>query len=333
MLGLGESFSLGISDEAGNPIVGERGHRPGSTTGQREFPLMFFDPNLLVVDPPGDLVPRSWVLVADLTDGSVPSANRMANRASFAVAVAAIAFFVGLMLSIRAVKKHTALIRMRSDFVAAITHELKTPIAGIRVIGETLAADRHHLPERLREYARIAVSETKRLTRLVDNLLSYTRLTDVEAAYAFEPIAVRPIVDRTLDEFAWQLQKDCFDVSVDVPEELPPVFVDRTAIELVLNNLVDNAIRYSKQTRSLAVTATQNDGMVIVAIADRGIGIPEEEVMLVRRKFVRGKMNNGSGSGLGLAIAERIMADHGGSLSIRSIVGEGTTVSIALPVP
>jgi signal transduction histidine kinase len=220
---------------------------------------------------------------------------------------------------------------MRSDFVAAVTHELKTPIANMRALSETLASGRGTL-EMAREYGQMGMREATRLTRLVDNLLASARITDVADAYLFESVALETVVDRSLQEFTPLLTDGGFDVRVDLPEELPAVRADATALGLMLNNLLDNAIRYSTDTRHLAITARANHASVILEVSDQGIGIPDSEIGRVTRKFFRGRHAIAGGSGLGLAIVDCIVADHAGVLEIRSGLGTGTTVVVTLPI-
>jgi signal transduction histidine kinase len=144
-------------------------------------------------------------------------------------------------------------------------------------------------------------------------------------------VALSSIVQRSLQEFEPNLQRGQFTVTVDVPADLPLVRADPNALGLLLNNLIDNAIRYSRETRVLTITARSSDGRVILEVIDRGIGIAEDELARVTRKFFRGRGSVAGGSGLGLAIVDRIVADHGGTLSIRSRTGQGTTVSITIP--
>jgi signal transduction histidine kinase len=144
-------------------------------------------------------------------------------------------------------------------------------------------------------------------------------------------VAVSAIVRRSLQEFDGNLRRDRFDVHVNVPDDLPLVTADPNALDLLFNNLIDNAIRYSKETKSLSISADARGGMVRIDVADRGIGIPPDEVDRVTRKFFRGRRSAAGGSGLGLAIVDRIVTDHGGSMAIRSSEGHGTTVSVTIP--
>jgi signal transduction histidine kinase len=309
----------------------------GNSTGQsatlRPFPLLFFDPSLTLLDPPDDLGVRTWkVRVSAANDPTLAWATRGADWTLLLMSAAALALGASLVMTIRTVRDSLALAEMRSDFVSTVTHELKTPLATIRAIADTLVRGRWTSPDVLSEYAHLLVQEAKRLTRLVDNLLAYARVTDVTEVYSFERQAPAELIDDALQEFRHQLSQGDFELSVEVPAELPLVRADRTAMRLALDNLVDNAIRYAPRRRWIQVAAWHTGSRVYIEVSDRGAGIPLEELRHVQRKFVRGRAAPGGGSGLGLAIVRRIVADHGGTFTLDSEVGVGTTARLDLPV-
>ena len=170
------------------------------------------------------------------------------------------------------------------------------------------------------------------MARLVDNLLAYARVTDVTEIYSFEPIAPAELVDDVLQNFRHPLSEREFKVEVDMPVDLPLVRADRTAMMLTLDNLVDNAIRYSParafhpHLSAARWTERRHRG------AGSWRGIPPQELSTVRRKFARGKLARADGSGLGLAIVSRIVADHKGTLVLDSEPGAGTTAKVYLPI-
>jgi signal transduction histidine kinase len=244
---------------------------------------------------------------------------------------AVVALIVGFLMTARVVRVQARLAELRSDFVSTVTHNLKTPIASIRVLGETLARRTSRVDSEAREYGLLLVEETRQLARLVDNLLAYSRVTDVTEVYCFESVALDHLVEKALGGFAPRLVAEKFDVTVDIPDELPDIRGDQTALGLVLDNLLDNAIRYSGAHKWLEISASRQDGSITIAIADHGDGIPADEMPHIQRKFYRGRGARSDGSGLGLALAERIIRDHGGSWRLDSSVGQGTTVVIVLP--
>jgi signal transduction histidine kinase len=142
---------------------------------------------------------------------------------------------------------------------------------------------------------------------------------------------ISALVGEVLRGFDRQLCDLQFAVDVAIAPDLPPIRGDRTALRLAFDNVVDNAIRYSADVRSLTVTATAVDGCVRVDIADSGVGIPAEELSLVTRRFFRGRGARATGSGLGLPIAHRIVSDHDGTVTVTSEAGRGTTVRFTLP--
>ena len=238
----------------------------------------------------------------------------------------------GIILSLRAARAGLRLSELRSDFVASVTHEFKTPIATIRAAGETLAAGRLDGAAARQDYARYIVQEARRLTRLVDNLLAFSRLTEsVEVKHPIEPVALADVVTDTLERFSVQLAGGEFQVDVSVPGTLPLVAGDPSAIALLLDNLVDNAIRHSRKEHLLAIRARADARTVFLEIADGGGGIPEDEIRHVTKRFFRGRHAGHGGTGLGLAIATRIVSDHGGTLEVTSEAGIGTTVRVSLP--
>jgi signal transduction histidine kinase len=326
------SIALTVVDQANVLIAGEAGasHAPQAS---RPFPLAFFDPNIFALDPPRDFQRVNWSAVATAeNDPTFVAAEAGARRTLAVAAVMTVVLAAALLLGFRAARASAALAEMRSEFVSTVTHELKTPLANIRALNETLASGKGDA-SMSREYALLAVDEAKRLTRLVDNLLAYAKIADAADVYSFEPVLVDAAIRRALQEFAPPLSQAGFETRLDVAPDLPAVWADVSALGLVLNNLIDNSIRYaSPEHRSLAIRAARDGDGVVLEVADRGVGIPADELPSVTRKFFHGRGSHTGGSGLGLSIVDRIVSDHHGSLEIRSDVGMGTTVVVRLPI-
>jgi signal transduction histidine kinase len=292
---------------------------------------MFFDPDLMI-DPPPDLPQEPWkVQVSAARDVALSQAISGANRTFLIGAASAFALAIGLALTARAERTNARLAEMRSDFVSTVTHELKTPIATIRAAAETWSQNRLSGIDTFQSYGRLVVDEAKRLSRLVENLLAYARITDIAQVYAFESLPVGVLFKDIQQEFEAQLDEAGFDLQINLSPNVGPVRGDRLALRLLFDNLIDNAIRYSRAERRVHLTAESSGHTVTIHVNDSGIGIPPEEIPLVTQRFVRGRKAPSGGSGLGLAIAMRIARDHHGALSIQSTPGEGTTVSVSLP--
>ena len=320
---------LAIVDDQGRDVVRTRPFDDSDLVRRHPFPVAFFDPSLVAVNRPKHLVLHKWVVLAS---GAADPVLAAADVTVFVAAVAALALVIGLVMTARAVRASADLAEMRTEFMSSVTHELKTPIGSIRALGETLTSGRLRTGAAQREYGAMVVQEAKRLTRLVDNVLAHARITDIADIYSFTPLHVDVIVDQALAGFVNQLRHARFDVSVEIPPGLPPIYADEAAMELVLDNLIDNAVRYSEATKELKLGAEQSGDMVSITVSDRGVGIAEDDLSRVTKKFLRGRNAIAGGNGLGLAIAERIVVEHRGQLSIQSVLGEGTTVTVRIPI-
>jgi two-component system phosphate regulon sensor histidine kinase PhoR len=333
-----DDIALEIVDEAGRLIASNYVNSPpprapgAGAVAERQFQLVFFDRSLLAllqVDAPPT---RLWTARARVISGSPLEASAVGNDSTFVLmAAAAVAAVVGLLVTVRGIRVAAQLAGMKSDFVASVTHELKTPLAGIRLVADTLVRGRYDSTEKIRDYAKLLSREAKNLTRLIDNLLAYSRLSDVKHAYAFEPLEVADLVTDTLGIFEAVLVEQNFVVEVDLPPDLPRVRADRSAVVLALGNVIDNALKYSKHTRVVHIGANVVAQSVAVSVIDKGIGIPKAEIQRVCEKFFRGREATGGGSGLGLAIVQQIIEAHGGALRIESTLGEGTRVELVFP--
>jgi signal transduction histidine kinase len=324
-------LAFSVLDETGATLVGTTDTIAGPSR-RRPFPLLFFDPVFLGATPPADLTQRTFTAEAVVvSDPTLTAADQGARQTLVIAAIAALGLGAGFLLTLQAAGASESLARMRAEFIIAVTHELKTPIASIRAMSETLASGRSGTEALAREYGTLTAHEAKRLGRLIDNVLTQARMTEVDEAHARETLSPDVIVDQVLHDFASQLESGGFDVDLEMDDGLPAVRVNRRAIELALGNLIDNAIRYSDRVRVLRLGVHRDKGGVTVNVADKGRGIPADELTDVQKKFVRGRGAPPGGTGLGLAIAQRIVADHGGRLDLTSRVGEGTTVHVWLP--
>jgi len=330
--GMADELTVQVRDEDGQGLVAIGGRPVTGSVKSRQLPLLFVDPLLSPPGPPNASHPSHFTIEVGIkADPERQAAFLSARRMALFTGGAVLALGVGFLMTARAIRVQARLAELRSDFVATVTHNLKAPITSIRILGETLARRTDHADSGVRKYGMMLVQETWQLARLVDNLLAYSRVTDVTEIYSFEPVALDQLVEKALGSFGPRLVADKFDVNVEIPDDLPDIRADSTALGLMLINLIDNAIRYSGEQKWLRITASRQGEDVSVVIADHGDGIPADEVRHVQRKFYRGRRARSDGSGLGLALAERVIRDHGGSLTLQSSVGQGTSVVILLP--
>jgi signal transduction histidine kinase len=330
--GESDQMALDIVDESAQVVTGNGILGRGDIVGERRFALLFFDPDLLaVLAPPRPAVTYWTARVSPGSEGALDDVALGSGRTFLFISLAAVATVVGLLVTARAVRAAAALAAMQSDFVSTVTHELKTPLASIRLISDTLSRGRFTTPETITDYARLLSDESDRLRWHIDNLLTFARVTDAERVYSLEATDLVDLVEDVLEHAQGRLAERGFQMKVDVPHDLPQINVDRVAIMQVLANLVDNAIKYSHTTFCLAITGRSSGDTVSLDVADAGVGIPKEELHRVFDRFFRGRGVKAGGSGLGLTIARRVMRDHRGAIDVRSTPGEGTVVTMTFP--
>ncbi len=257
----------------------------------------------------------------------------MMFTSAFAVLLAVLA--VGIGLCWRLMRRETEMARLKSDFVANVSHDLKTPLSVIRMFGETLELGRVPDEDRRREYYRVITRESERLSRLIDNVLDFSRIEGGRRRYERVPTAVEPVVRDTLETFAYPLEQQGFKIEVSLAPDLPDVPMDADAIGQALANLIDNAVKYSGAERTLAVDARREGDRLALSVTDRGIGIPAAEHGRIFEKFYRvgrSETQGRRGSGVGLALVRHIVEAHGGAVTVQSAPGKGSRFTLWLPV-
>ena len=327
-------LSITVSDEEGRAVTKTAPPAPDDAGElQTRFPLLFIDPALVKSISNRPTHVREWTVhVRSVPDQALLATLQGARRMFYLISIAAGASLLALVLTVRADRASAALASMKSDFVAAVTHELKTPVASIRLVGDTLSNGRYNSPKTVQEYAGLLSVEASRLGASIDNLLTYARDSSSPAASSMADVEPADLVEDALQGLRPVLTNREFDVEVDVPPNLPQVCVDRSAMIQALDNIVDNAIKYSTTEKHVAVKARANGKTVTLTVRDKGAGIARKDLSRVFERFYRGGNVTVSGSGLGLPIAKRIVESHGGRIEVRSAEGAGTEVDVTLPI-
>ena len=241
----------------------------------------------------------------------------------------------GLYLVYSNVRRELHLARLKSDFVANVSHELKTPLALIRLFAETLELGRVPSEEKAQQYYRVINKESHRLTQLINNILDFSRIEAGRKEYRFAPTDVARVVRDVIESYRFQIEQQGFELAVDVADDLPLVPADAEALGQAVINLVNNAIKYSRETRSIRIQARQEGARILVSVQDHGIGIPRGEQKKIFDKFYRGEdslVHETKGSGLGLALVQHIMEAHGGQVEVESAEAKGSTFTLVLPL-
>ncbi len=239
---------------------------------------------------------------------------------------------------VRLAKRELALAELKANFVADVSHELKTPLALIRMFGETLQSGRVQSEEKRNEYYEIITRESTRLTNLIDNILDFARIEAGKKEYHLEPIDIGNVVEETYRSYRDQMEQSGFEHHLSIEPDLPLVDADRDAISQVMVNLMNNAVKYSQNQRYLAIDLTRDTRRgkhgVLISVHDRGIGIkPEDRARLVDGVFRAsdGRVRQQGGTGLGLALVKHIVEEHHGVIDVESRLVKGSTFRIFLP--
>jgi signal transduction histidine kinase len=275
-----------------------------------------------------------WTLSVQSSDPLQRSADLAARRRILltALVVSLLLVLVGTYAVARAVNRELAVARMQSDFVSAVSHEFRTPLTSLRQVTELLAGGRVSSEARRAQYHDVLARETGRLQHLVENLLDFGRFEAGAHEFRFERVDPLEIVEPLVNEFREEVGPNGFEVVLE-HERTGAVYADRQAIGLALRNLLDNAVKYSRDARRIDVSVSQPDGHVALSVRDQGIGIPPDEQQTVFDRFTRGRgvrTSGIAGSGIGLAMVRHIVREHGGEVNLASSEGAGSTFTILL---
>lgn len=240
------------------------------------------------------------------------------------------ATFVGA----RYIARQIELVNQKTSFVSNVTHELKTPIAVIKLATETIEMGRYKDDAERDKFLRTITRESDRLAQLVDNILDFSRLEAGQRTVQLTPLDLKDVVQSAMDSFRLRLEDGGFRYEVVVPDTLPPVLGDSRALQHSLLNLLDNAVKYSRERKEVRVAASASDGVVRLSVSDKGIGIPAEDRDRIFEKFARvetGLVHTVKGAGLGLSLVQMLVRAHHGRVEVASTPGEGSTFTILLP--
>ena len=250
------------------------------------------------------------------------------------ILVLSITFF-GAYLVWRDVRRELHLAAMRSQFVSSVSHELRTPLAAIRMFAETLRMGRTAGPEAEAEYLDTIVNESERLTRLLDNVLDFSRIERGERTYRRQAVSLGEVVRAAARTLHYPLSNQGFKLQVEIDASLPPVSADFDAMEQAVLNLLTNAMKYSPERREIELRLIGKSGEAVIQVTDHGIGIPAGEQPRIFQKFYRIPTPGNQqvpGTGLGLTLVDHIVKAHGGRVEVDSSPGRGSTFSIVLPL-
>ena len=222
--------------------------------------------------------------------------------------------------------------RMQSEFVSSVSHELRTPLTAISGWGETLLSAETMDPVETRRGMLIILSETRRLTNMVEELLEFTRMQDGRFTLNVQTADIRAAFEDTVFMYGSRLKQEGIELKyLENDDEIPEIPCDVSRLRQVFLNILDNAAKHGGDGKVITASISREDDQVVVRIRDFGPGIPEDELPHVKMKFYKGS-SKARGSGIGLAVCEEIVTMHGGTLTLENADGGGTLVTIRLPI-
>lgn len=246
--------------------------------------------------------------------------------------LAAWALVIWVML--RALARQRELTHLQSRFVADVSHELKTPLALIRLHAETLAERRVRDPERVQSYLETITRESERLGALLDNILDMGRIESGRKQYEFGPTDAARVAQQAWALFEPQFQTEGFEAHLEIAEDLPTVNADAHALQQVLVNLLQNAYRYSGARKYVRLAVRREGHVLFFVVEDKGIGMGRAELHRLGESFFRAedtRVRKARGTGLGLAIVQHIVAAHRGKVEVQSETNRGSTFTVWIP--
>jgi len=244
--------------------------------------------------------------------------------------------FEGTVFVLNDITKLRNLERVRRDFVSSVSHELRTPLTSIRGYTETLLEGAMYEPENARAFLQIILQQSEQLAALINDVLDLSKIESGRIEYNFTAVDIGSAVAKSVDLLRSALDKKQIRLDIHIPGELPPVYADPGYLEIVVRNLLDNAVKYVDDSNGrIRITAFRSDESVRLEVEDNGIGISQSDLGRIFERFYRvdkARSRQSGGTGLGLAIVKHIVLAHKGSVEVRSRVNQGSVFSVIFPV-
>lgn len=241
----------------------------------------------------------------------------------------------GSILIVRTVSHEMEILKIKSDFVSSVSHEFKTPLTSIKALVERLQEGKVKDPAKMDEYFSVISQDADKLTRLVKNILDFSKIEEGKKEYEFVETDVAHLVFQQVKAFQKEKIQKEVKIQTQIEKDVPLLSIDKEALSQALNNLLDNAVKFSPAGKEIAVSVRREAENVLIEIEDKGIGIPQEEINKIFDKFYQGQnalKQSVKGTGLGLTLVKHIIEAHGGRISVKSKPGKGSTFSLIFPV-
>lgn len=235
----------------------------------------------------------------------------------------------------RAMRAELGFLELRSRFIATVSHQFRSPLTAIIQLAELLDSNRTRSDTRRRLYYRIILEQSRNLSGLINKFLDFSRLKNGQWNYDFEEIQLGTFLQRVIQKYHQRLERSDWQIQLALPEKEVAFRGDRLAMEIVLTNLLENAVKYSENVHLIDVIASAGQSKLCIKVRDYGIGISAEESRKIFHEYYRSPRpvnKNSRGSGLGLAIVHKILADHLGTIKLEEHTGKGSLFCVELPL-
>lgn len=277
----------------------------------------------------------NWKLEVSFTNTPTVEASNSSLLKNLTVLGAAVLLLLGsLVFMFISAQKERALAERQAGFLANVTHELKTPLAVMQAAGENLSDGRVRDQSRLKNYGTHIYNEAVRLRRMIEKLLDVAKADAGQSLIEPKPVNLEQLVQSYIDEQKSYIENRGFALDVAIDDDIPLAMVDIDSFDTILGNLVENALKYSKEERYLGISLEASDDNITLKVEDHGVGMPKKVMSHIFDKFYRAEDTltaQTKGHGLGLSIVKSLVELNGGSISVASEVGKGSIFTVTFP--
>jgi signal transduction histidine kinase len=315
-----DSPDVVISNLSGEILLGER-----NSSAEEATATAFFEDNF----PP-------WRIEIFRSGGEASGTLDLKRNFYFwTILTLVVVLISGAVLISRTIAQEMGVLRQKSDFVSSVSHEFKSPLTSIRALAERLRDGKVRDSERMKQYFSVITQDADRLTHLVRNILDFSKIEEGKKEYEFEETDMAQLVKQKIEDFQREEIAKGMKILARIAEDTPHLDIDKEAMMQALNNLLDNAVKFSADSKEIEVGLKRDNTNVIIEVKDKGIGIPSNERDKIFEKFYQGRnavRQSSKGTGLGLTLVKHTAEAHGGRVDVKSRVNEGSAFSIILPI-
>ncbi len=316
---LGGQFKINMMDLSGEALLGDESSIDDAHSVTGEFDDYF---------PP-------WKIEVIRTSSTQSGIHLYESYYFWSILILLIILVFGALLIIRTLVHEREVMAVKSEFVSSVSHELKTPLTSIKALTERLLEGKVKSKEKMHHYFTVIDQDANRLTRLVKNILDFSKMEAGKKEYHFKSTDITSWLNETIDDFSKDHIHDHIEINTHFDPDIPTVAIDRDALSQCVYNLLDNAIKFSPKLKTVDVHLNKTSGFIRIGVKDQGVGIPKEDLNRVFEKFYQGRSSvrdSIKGTGLGLALVKHTLEAHGGRVELKSSPGNGSTFTLNLPI-